>query len=114
MEAKEYGIRGGLTGSPWFGEILRRHVPYLGGVNTIPTSDGAEGLDYDTAWPADYRRWETATEALSGTESEYGLWLTHFSNVDGQGHCCGVTEEFNTDNTYTIAVETPQDSLIAS
>ena len=42
--------------------------------------------------------------ALAAITDAKQMWLTHFSNVDMQGHCCGVTLEWNKDDTYTVAV----------
>ena len=32
--------------------------------------------------------------------------LTHFSDIDSQGHCCGVLPEHNDDNTYGCRAST--------
>lgn len=98
-QAKLFGVTRGLTGSPWFGEVVRQVLPYYAGANTIPTSDGANGAT--TALPADESRKSVALEAIAASTA---LWLTHFSNVDMQGHCCGVDKKWNADDTYQTAI----------
>lgn len=47
----------------------------------------------------------------SGSHTNYRLMLTHFSDIDSQGHCCGVLPEHNEDDTYEKAIATKAEHL---
>jgi len=110
-------LQRGLTGSPWFGDILRNHLPELQGIGTVDVayvppyvdrSDIKTGIfaDHDTitADYSDWRRAAIAVQALSQLENPYTLFLAHFSDIDQQGHCCGVEPKYNHKNSYDGAV----------
>lgn len=94
-EAANFNLERGLTGSPWFSAIIDSTLPFLGGDGTIPTSLGANGKE--TSDIADDERANVCHTALS---ANYDLFLAHFSDVDIQGHCCGVSKDWNEQNTY--------------
>eukprot|EP00026_Physarum_polycephalum_P001772 Phypoly_transcript_01774.p1 GENE.Phypoly_transcript_01774~~Phypoly_transcript_01774.p1 ORF type:complete len:943 (+),score=86.23 Phypoly_transcript_01774:272-3100(+) len=98
-EAQNFQLNRGLTGSPWFSAIVDSTLPFLGGDGTIPTSLGAFGRESSDF--ADKERANVARYAM--TEHNYSLFLAHFSDIDIQGHCCGVTEKYNHKNTYYAA-----------
>ena len=83
--AARYAVTRGMTGSPWFSQIVRTQLPVLSGDGTLST--GAGGGGSDSADPADRLRYEVLETAL---EEDYRLFLAHFSDVDLQGHAHGV------------------------
>eukprot|EP00727_Mastigamoeba_balamuthi_P014662 m51a1_g9821 hypothetical protein (2448) ;mRNA; f:1895526-1905660 len=103
-EAKVYGLGRGLTGSPWFADIVRSTLPWFKGDGTVPTT--AEPTAPHSANGADLERFRIASYALNGTGvcADYELFLVHFSDVDAQGHCCGVDRRWNARDTYNGAV----------
>lgn len=40
---------------------------------------------------------------IRGAHTNYRLMLTHFSDIDSQGHCCGVTKAANEEDTYAAS-----------
>ncbi|KAJ5070952.1 ectonucleotide pyrophosphatase/phosphodiesterase family member 5 [Anaeramoeba ignava] len=100
-EAKNYNLSRVITASPWFGNIVKSTLPYLGGDATIATNVGAEDIDRATADPADYLRGSVAIQAI---QQNYNLVLLHMSDVDIQGHAYGVDPKFNKDDSYNKAL----------
>lgn len=107
----------GLTASPWFGDLLRNHLPELQGSGTVDVSYVPPQVDQNdintgifgnhdtiTADYADWRRATIAVQAISQVENPYKLFLAHFSDIDQQGHCCGVETKYNSKNSYYDAV----------
>eukprot|EP01112_Ceratiomyxa_fruticulosa_P008570 TRINITY_DN221_c0_g1_i3.p1 TRINITY_DN221_c0_g1~~TRINITY_DN221_c0_g1_i3.p1 ORF type:complete len:970 (-),score=127.20 TRINITY_DN221_c0_g1_i3:171-3080(-) len=94
----------GLTGSPWFSAIIKSTLPFLGGDATLPTSLGGAGDDSSNN--ADNVRCNITLDALGPrfAYNPYKLFLAHFSDVDIQGHCCGVDTKWNKKDTYSGAV----------
>jgi predicted AlkP superfamily pyrophosphatase or phosphodiesterase len=84
----------------------------LEGSGPVPTSfeDGGDGCSADRS---DEKRFRTADYALRRQEQPYKLFLAHFSDVDMQGHCYGVTKEYNERDSYQAAV-TNKTRLITS
>lgn len=105
-EAAVFNLQRGLTGSPWFSAIIDSTLPFLGGDGTIPTSLGAAGRE--TSDIADDERANVAHEAL---DANYDLFLAHFSDVDIQGHCCGVSRDYNEKNSYYEAATNKSELL---
>lgn len=99
-EASNFGLQRGLTGSPWFSGIIKSTLPFLGGDGTIATTLGGRGDSSDTA---DYARAEVMKQALT-SPLDYRLFLAHYSDIDIQGHCCGVDKEWNVEDSYQGAV----------
>ena len=98
---------GALTGSPWFADIVTSVIVDHGDMQgspdmpkgTVPTTynttvDNA-GM---TAKLADEKRAELALAAIAS--GVYDLFLVHFSDIDGQGHSFGVTDEYNTESVH--------------
>ncbi|KAJ4453583.1 putative viral a-type inclusion protein [Paratrimastix pyriformis] len=100
-EAKRYGLNRGMTASPWMADLVSSTLPLLHGDGTIPTSFASKNPVYPTGDPADNVRAEIAKEGLS---EKYDLFLTHFSDIDIQGHSYGVSSRYNKRNTYFLAV----------
>jgi hypothetical protein len=101
-EAKRFGLNRGLTGSPWFSTIVYSTLPILDGDATLPTNYGSNVST--SANVADEMRCNITLQALAQQENPFTFFLTHFSDIDIQGHCCGVTTEWNKRNTYQSAV----------
>eukprot|EP01114_Cavostelium_apophysatum_P007944 TRINITY_DN2016_c0_g1_i2.p1 TRINITY_DN2016_c0_g1~~TRINITY_DN2016_c0_g1_i2.p1 ORF type:complete len:1015 (-),score=212.19 TRINITY_DN2016_c0_g1_i2:78-3122(-) len=102
-EAMNFQINRGLTGSPWFADIVMSTLPFLKGDGTIATTVNEENSH--SADAADYLRWGVLKGVMTlPTEEQYPLFLAHFSDIDIQGHCCGVTKEWNKDDTYNGAI----------
>lgn len=93
----------GLTASPWMGEIVRSQLPFMRGDGTIATSYNANGRA-NSADAADNARGRVAVDMVQMRDKPYTWTLTHFSDVDIQGHTYGVSTEFNTDDTYQSAL----------
>ena len=53
----------------------------------------------DSSAPSDEERLKVALSAEAETDDPYGLMLVHFSDIDSQGHCCGV-EQSGDHNSY--------------
>jgi len=83
--AARYAVTRGMTGSPWFSQIVRTQLPVLSGDGTLST--GAGGGGSESADPADRLRYEVLKTALA---EDYRLFLAHLSDVDLQGHAHGV------------------------
>jgi hypothetical protein len=48
-QAKNFNVTRGLTGSPWFAEIISSNLPYLKGDGTISVSEGSEKYNRTTS-----------------------------------------------------------------
>jgi hypothetical protein len=102
-QAKNFNVTRGLTGSPWFAEIISSNLPYLKGDGTISVSEGSEKYNRTTSIYADSLRADVMEEAIHSIPP-YDLFLAHYSDIDIQGHCCGVTTDWNKDDTYNTSV----------
>lgn len=101
-EAKLYNMNRGLTGSPWFGQIVKMQLPWFKGDGTIPT--GIDEEHVDSADLSDHNRWLVARQALQTKDDPYQLFLVHLSDIDVQGHGHGVSPKWNKEDTYNGAV----------
>merc|ERR1719238_760462 len=116
--SEKYGLHAGLTGTPWWRDLIFSSVPTLDGDGTIWADykpAGTPGYAWDTSNPADEARLNVALNAAvrsrvaspfgaAGATNLYEFFLTHFSDVDKQGHEYGVTTEWNTRDTYLGAI----------
>jgi len=110
----------GLTASPWFGQIIESTVSALYGFGLVPTNYVAPwekvlkyATDETSADPADRVRAGIALSATARDDNPYRFFLAHFSDIDQQGHCCGVTTEYNPKNSYFEAVSNKTKILTA-
>jgi predicted AlkP superfamily pyrophosphatase or phosphodiesterase len=99
-EAANFEIQRGLTGSPWFSAIIKSTLPFLGGDGTIATTLGGRGHSSDAA---DDARADVIKQAFTSPLG-YKLFLAHFSDIDIQGHCCGIDIKWNKEDSYLNAV----------
>eukprot|EP00698_Gefionella_okellyi_P025386 TRINITY_DN9268_c0_g1_i1.p1 TRINITY_DN9268_c0_g1~~TRINITY_DN9268_c0_g1_i1.p1 ORF type:complete len:594 (-),score=147.85 TRINITY_DN9268_c0_g1_i1:88-1869(-) len=105
-QARIYDVNRGMTASPWMAGIVSSQLPYLQGDGTIATSavpfgETARSKSID---PADRLRADVVYQALQQTAYPYGLFLAHFSDIDGQGHDFGVSTRWNKADSYQGAV----------
>eukprot|EP01079_Euglenida_sp_SAG-EU17-18_P004276 gene4276-776_t len=128
-QAKLFGVHSGLTGSPWWKNLISSYLPFLSGDGTVSTKYVSPAQDqkyaHETSDPADWARLNVALEAIdlsltssctmtsvvNGTLQDsvwypeyYTLFLTHFSDVDAQGHAYGVGTAWNQYDSYRGAV----------
>ncbi|KAL0224838.1 hypothetical protein RCL1_002750 [Eukaryota sp. TZLM3-RCL] len=95
----------GLTASPWMRDIIASQLKALSGDGTVSTSFNADSSD--SAHEADeerarYLQWAVNLRGQDPLDS-YQLFYAHFSDVDLRGHCCGVTKEYNKEDSYNEA-----------
>jgi hypothetical protein len=117
-QAKNYGLHAGMTGTPWWEYLVSSHLPPLDGDGTVWsdfTEENGPTYDWETANPGDDQRLKVALKAMarsavtspfgaSGVTQLYDFFLTHFSDVDKQGHEYGVDTKWNTRDTYIGAI----------
>lgn len=94
----ENGTFCGITGSTTFPALVKSQLSPLVGDGGVAPSFGPHGSNTN-AYYADLERMKITRQALTGS-IEFDLFLTHFSDIDIQGHAYGVTEKYNKDNTY--------------
>jgi hypothetical protein len=118
-ECKRYGVHTGMTGTPWWRDLVFSTLPELDGDGTVLaayTNSSFPTYAWKTADPADWKRMDVALNAIvrsratspfgaAGATSLYDFFLTHFSDVDMQGHEYGVSTDWNKGNTYRHAVD---------
>lgn len=114
--AKHADVMRMITGTPWFAGIVANQLPFLRGDGTIDAAYNTEETVADTSAPSDLARLGVALDALeetnrAGAHTNYRLMLTHFSDIDSQGHCCGVTKAANEEDTYNAAIATKAEHL---
>lgn len=129
--AKAYGVHSGMTGTPWWANLVASALPPLGGDGTIATSERPDGVakyEWSSGDLADKMRGAVAVEAAlrsrvanpfgsspliagaaeadddGGEHYMYELFLTHFSDVDMQGHDYGMDKKWNKRDSYRGAV----------
>jgi hypothetical protein len=117
-QAKLYGLHTGISGTPWWRDLVFSTLPSLDGDGTIEASFQPENgptYNWTTSNPADEARLTVSLKAIgrstyrspfgpSDVSSFYDFFLTHFSDVDQQGHKYGIDKEWNTKNTYMKAI----------
>ncbi|OUM69235.1 hypothetical protein PIROE2DRAFT_2942 [Piromyces sp. E2] len=94
----ENGTFCGITGSTTFPALVKSQLSPLVGDGGVAPSFGPLGSSTN-AYYADIERMKITRQALTGS-IEFDLFLTHFSDIDIQGHAYGVTQKYNKDNTY--------------
>ncbi|ORX85716.1 hypothetical protein BCR32DRAFT_265465 [Anaeromyces robustus] len=94
----ENGTFCGITGSTTFPALVKSQLSPLVGDGGVAPSFGPHGSNTN-AYYADIERMKITKQALTGS-IEFDLFLTHFSDIDIQGHAFGVSEKYNKDNTY--------------
>lgn len=125
-QAKKYGIHAGMTGTPWWKLLVFSTLPPLDGDGTIDSQFRPAGwpkYPKSTADPGDWARLEVALRAarrstvtlpfepVDNTTGMYGLFLTHFSDVDMQGHEYGIDTEWNPDDSYMRAIANKSEAI---
>ena len=117
-QAKNYGLHAGMTGTPWWKDLVFSTIPPLDGDGTVDASwqpENGPTYSWTTSNPADEERLRIALRAAqrstvnqpfgpAGPANLYDLFLTHFSDVDAQGHEYGIDVEWNTEDTYRRAL----------
>ena len=117
-QAKNYNLSTGLTGTPWWSALVASVVPKLSGDGTVDAGyvpPGWPAYPKLTSDPADWERLRVALLAIQrsqvaqpfGTDDYdtfYSFFLTHFSDVDKQGHEYGISTTWNKDDSYMRAV----------
>ncbi|ORY20153.1 hypothetical protein LY90DRAFT_676914 [Neocallimastix californiae] len=88
----------GITGSTTFPALVKSQLSPLVGDGGVAPSFGPHGSSTN-AYYADIERMKITRQAMTGS-IKFDLFLTHFSDIDIQGHAYGVTPEYNKDNTY--------------
>jgi len=88
----------GITGSTTFPALVKSQLSPLVGDGGVAPSFGPLGSNTN-AFYADRERMKITRQALTGS-IKFDLFLTHFSDIDIQGHAYGVTKKYNKDNTY--------------
>jgi len=94
----ENGTFCGITGSTTFPALVKSQLSPLVGDGGVAPSFGPLGSNTNAHY-ADIERMKITRQALTGS-IEFDLFLTHFSDIDIQGHAYGVTPKYNKDNTY--------------
>ncbi|ORX47841.1 hypothetical protein BCR36DRAFT_84894 [Piromyces finnis] len=94
----ENGTFCGITGSTTFPALVKSQLSQLVGDGGVAPSFGPLGSNTN-AYYADLERMKITKQALTGA-IEFDLFLTHFSDIDIQGHAYGVTRKYNKNNTY--------------
>jgi len=88
----------GITGSTTFPALVKSQLSPLVGDGGVAPSFGPLGSNTN-AFYADRERMKITRQALTGSIN-FDLFLTHFSDIDIQGHAYGVTKKYNKDDTY--------------
>ena len=116
---KSFSVHSGMTGTPWWADLVKSTLPYLGGDGTVDAAfvpAGTPTYPWLTSDPADQIRGQVAVQAAKRSTvidpfptenitTFYELFLTHFSDVDKQGHEYGVDTQWNEYNSYRKAVD---------
>eukprot|EP00760_Papus_ankaliazontas_P037841 PhM_4_TR8762/c0_g2_i4/m.37042 len=116
-QAMKYDVGRGMTGTPWWRQLVFAAVPPLIGDGTIDASHKPPGwpeYDWLTSDPADHERLEAAllaTRIANKDPAAYRLFLTHFSDIDKQGHEYGIDTKWNKRDTYRKAIANKTDAL---
>lgn len=125
QQARNYQVHAGMTGTTWWRDLVFSTLPTLDGDGTVAASfvpEGSPEYPKSTADPADWERLRTAVKAirrnrvpspfgLGSVRNFYELFLTHFSDVDMQGHEYGISVEWNTDNSYMRAIDNKTEAI---
>lgn len=108
--AKHAGVMRMVTGTPWFAGIIADQLPFLRGDGTIDAGYNTQETTASSSAPSDKARTQVGLDAIrySGPDP-YGLMLVHFSDIDSQGHCCGVGD--GPESNYEKSIRTKRDHL---
>ena len=84
---KSSGHKAGYTGAPWWGRMVRVHLPTFGGDNSFDNTNtqgpGRENDRSGLAWYSDKMRTKLAMDAMNS--GDYRFFLAHFSSVYIEG-----------------------------
>ena len=108
--AAAHGVHTGLSGSPWFVNPVKRHLPMLDGDGRVSSSadDTYETTAYKTTQELDDARWNATLRAaelaaastpdpVKFAPSRYPLFMAQFTDIDTQGHTYGgVSPQYET------------------
>lgn len=88
----------GITGSTTFPALVKSQLSPLVGDGGVAPSFGPLGSSTN-AYYADIERLKITKQAMTGSIN-FDLFLSHFSDIDIQGHAFGVDKKYNKDDTY--------------
>eukprot|EP00759_Apiculatamorpha_spiralis_P026586 PhF_6_TR29401/c0_g1_i1/m.43404 len=117
-QASNYNLGRGMTGTPWWKQLVFGSLSPLDSDGTVDASFTPRGwptYSWLTADPADHVRLSVSLKAIAKSNLDpaaYKLFLTHFSDVDKQGHEYGISTKWNKLDTYMKAITNKTDAIM--